>query len=501
MKNFDNTISEEKAFAKQKAFRYAAFAVGLLLVVTIIYFLYMSMGGVSLGAGFDADKKADENLSTAAPNPVNAAVNNAIPKDKVLKDKTLKEGDLKEREKFKQALSEYEAVIQTLLQNSALMDWAKDGVANAQRSKRAALEHFAEGSYRKAVQLLAGGALATNKLIESWHAAFEGKYFEAEKTLNEGQLNRARLALSQAKKIKPTEPRVAILEAKIEVFPQLASLYKQLDIAKVENDIGKQARLLKEITTLDSSEKEAAKDLKKAQRQGLNMVFKKHVDEGLRQLEKGNVDSAERAYRRAKQMYPHRSELRVLAQKLNHVTQESSLSAVYVELEALAAQDDWRGVQQLTLSAEASFSGDRRIADYKDLAGAIVPLRRDAAGYVQRSERLADSNIQGHAKALIRDALPYLAKSPGLARDVRTIGHHIDRYSKEYPVTVFSDNKTHIVVKGVGTVEQTAEKIIHLAEGRYIIEASRRGYRTKQLALIVSSHQKNQISVVCDERI
>jgi hypothetical protein len=407
----------------------------------------------------------------------------------------------KVRDNFKTALSEFESNIQPLLENPEIVDWNQDIVNQILDGKESAISNFAQGAYSTALQQLQESADNTESLVDEWNTAFENKYSEALTTFSEGQINRARLAMAQASKIKPTEPRLLSLQSQIDVYPQVAALYKKLKVARVENNLGKRIDILAEIVAVDPLQETAAVELKKAKRQRLELTFQRHINNGLNQLAEGNVKAAGQSHARARQIFPNRSEVQVLAKKLNHIEHDETLDTAHAQLIRLESNDDWKGVYQLVTRVEARFPGDQVISKYKETADAVLRLRGEASDYINRPHRLADDNIQRHAKQLIKEALPYLSKSQSLAQDIKVIGKHIDQYSVRFPVTIISDRKTQLVVKGVGTVGKTSQKVIQLAVGDYTLEGSRKGFRSKQLTFAVSGNQPNQISLVCDERI
>ncbi|MEQ8938939.1 MAG: hypothetical protein RLT30_09585, partial [Gammaproteobacteria bacterium] len=78
----------------------------------------------------------------------------------------------------------------------------------------------------------------------------------------------------------------------------------------------------------------------------------------------------------------------------------------------------------------------------------------------------------------------------------------IDNMNKKVDVVVKSDNKTNVLVRGVGIVGMTDSKTIQLKPGSYKFEGKREGYKSKLIDVLVP-YDKNQmqLTVVCDEPI
>jgi len=475
----DDAIRSDQAAGVAHAVKYVAFGLIVLAFGIAPYF----------GISRMATSSSNTEISSLSKNQ---SSHQEVPSDEEL---------LKAREMFKEALSHYESNIQPLLENLEIKNWDQESVSAALETKKLAINSFAQGAYASALQQLQDSSEKAISLKEQMDDAFEGKYAEALAAFLEENISRARLALGQALNIKSTEPKALNLQSQIDVYPQIAKLYKQLDVARVENNLNKQIALLSKIIALDPDRNDALTALNSAKHLRLELEFQRYVDTGLRHLANGDFEAADRAYSNAQRIFPNRTELQVLANKLNRTEHEYTLDAVHEQLAALKAADDWLGISQLVTDAEVYFPSNLVIAEFKEAANEILRLRKEAAGYINQPHRLADSNIQSHAKKFIKESLPYLSKSPALSKDIRIIGDYIDGYSAKFPVTIVSDNKTHIVVKGTGIVGKTRQKIIQLPVGNYVVEGSCTGYRTKQVKLFVSNNQLNQILVVCDERI
>ncbi|WDE05846.1 hypothetical protein SG34_002615 [Thalassomonas viridans] len=405
------------------------------------------------------------------------------------------------REAFKSALAEFEAEIQPMLDNDELLNWDKKAVAETLMVKETAIADFAQGGYSTALQQLTEASGQGQALKQAWDQAFEAGLSEAMAAFDREEISQAQLALNQAMKIKPSEPRGHVLQAQLDAFPQVARLFKQFDIAVTENNLGKQISILEDILRLDGTRTDVQEALDRAKQQRQEQLFQGHIETGLAQVAAGDFTVANDAYSRAQAIFPGRPELKLLEKKLGREKSRYTLAAVHTRLEKFQKQDDWASIARLVADAEPHFPVDAQLLQLKEDAGNILALRKEAADYIARPQRLADSNVQSYAEQWIRKAVPYLSKSEGVARDVEVISQHIKTFTTKFPLTIFSDNKTHITVLRHGVVGKTKEKTIHLPAGEYTLEASRKGYRSKVLKVTVNNQQNNQVTLVCDERI
>ena len=75
-------------------------------------------------------------------------------------------------------------------------------------------------------------------------------------------------------------------------------------------------------------------------------------------------------------------------------------------------------------------------------------------------------------------------------------------YQREVEVVIVSDNKTHIIVRGVGQVGKTTRRTIKLRPGKRLLEGSRAGYQSKLVSIEIAPDAKNlQVVLICDEKI
>ncbi|WP_440056721.1 hypothetical protein ACSLBF_17725 (plasmid) [Pseudoalteromonas sp. T1lg65] len=405
------------------------------------------------------------------------------------------------RTQFKTSLSAFEEQYQPLLDNEELSSWQSEQVEEALQTKEAAISHFASGSYKSAVASLEQAVLITEHAKSQWDGDFEAFYNEAVSHFSHDELAASQLALNKAKKVKPSSSQLIELQQQLDDYPYIQQQYQQYNVAVTENNLQKQITILQRILSRDSEHEPAKSDLARVKARVIEQRFQAYINEGLSLLAKGDMQGADAAYVKASKIFPNRAELNVLAKKLDKQDAALTLQSVTQQLTELSEQDKWAEIQTLVAQAEPYFPSDAVVARYKEQASVILTLRRDAQVYLQKPERLADDNIQGNAKNLIKKAIPYLTLSQSLSDDIRMIGEHIDKASQTYPLTIISDGRTHIEVLRNGVIGKTKSKTIQLTAGTYILEGSRKGYRNTQVTVTIDKNTNNSVNLVCNERI
>ncbi|ODB35623.1 hypothetical protein BB427_03205 [Pseudoalteromonas sp. BMB] len=481
MSELNNSDQDIDSLQKKRQ-RQTWMVVAAVLVAIIILLLISLVGG-------KASQQTAEFESTKVNNNSEPAVTLSVEETESL------------REQFKNSLSVFETQYQPLLDDVELSSWQSEQVNEALKTKELAISQFATGSYKSAVVSLELAMSLTKSAKSQWDSDFEAFYSEALSHFNNDELAASQLALNKAKNVKPSSSQLTELQQQLDDYPYIQKQYQEYNVAITENNLQKQITILQRILSRDSEHEPAKSDLARIKVRVIEQRFQAYINEGLSLLAKGDLQGADAAYVKASKVFPNRAELNVLAKKLDKQDADLTLQSVTQQLTELSEQDNWAEIQTLVAQAEPYFPSDALVAKYKEQASAILSLRRDAQVYLQKPERLADDNIQGNAKALIRKAIPYMSISQSLADEIKLIGENIDKASQAYPLTIISDGRTHIEVLRTGVLGTTKNTTIQLTAGTYVLEGSRKGYRNKQVTVTIDKNTNNTVNLVCNERI
>lgn len=405
------------------------------------------------------------------------------------------------RDNFKDRLTDFERDIQPILNNTESSEWDRKAHSQAVAFKNEALGFYSSGQYSSAVKALGESESTALSLEERWNSDYVENYSLAFEYFKSGDSNRALLNNTKALKIKPSSKEANELSQRIEVFPQVSKLLRQFDIAKKENDTHKQIRVIDDILTLDSKREELVTLKQGLQTKLQEIAYQNHIDKAFETIERQDFEVAVNHYRKAKAIYSNRSEIQLLAQKLDTVELDSKLERVHLEIDRLVASDDWESLMAMVTDAEAYFPTDAKLTDAKQLATKIISLKFKAKQFTSRPNRIRDANIRSHAKTFIREAIRYTSYSQSLSDDVGIISNAMKAATTSYPLTIFSDDRTDITIKRVGIVGATKEKTVMLAPGRYQVEGKRRGYKTVLQTIEINNSDNHEITVVCNEQV
>ncbi|MFT7387589.1 MAG: tetratricopeptide (TPR) repeat protein [Candidatus Endobugula sp.] len=383
---------------------------------------------------------------------------------------------------------------------------AKEGLIKKEAvtsSKEKALTLFAASAYQDAISMLEQTDDMATALAQSWHQAYEDKLQQAQLAYDNENIKPAELYLNQALAIKPTEVRGISLQQQLRSYPRVAALLQTLNVAKVENNLLKQADTLKQIIAEDNTRTEWVEELSAVTQQLNDLTFKRAIKQGINAIEQRDIRQAKAAYQRAKVIYPQRSEVRTLQQKITQQQTSNNIQAALNKAEKASQADDWQSVLMI---AQAAGVRNAKLQAYQKTAQDVLQAQKLAANYLSRPERLQDQDIRAQAKNFVTNNIVTTLKSSTFAAQLQQLSEAIDAASREQNIRISSNGKTDIWVLGVGHVGEIKEKTIRLKPGNYTLEGRCAGYRNKQLAITVSSNStvnntNTPIHMVCDERI
>jgi hypothetical protein len=414
------------------------------------------------------------------------------------------------RKLFQQQLIFFEQEQGALLKNPDFLRWlatsdssikAMDKIITEQviaEKKDKALALFANSAYSDAILTLQDTSEIAAVAEQAWNRAYEDKLTQAQLAYDEDKIKPAQLYLNETLKIKSQQPRTLLLQQQLDNYPQVAKLLGAFKIAKVENNLQKQADILQQIIAQDATRTALADELKIINKKINDRAFSQAITEGLIALDKQQLTRANIAYQRAKTIYSQRPELKILQQKIAQQQTSTNLQIILARLKKAEQRDDWQEVLAIT---QTNSVRNTTIDRYQSNAKKILRLQQTANIYLTRPERLQDKNIRQQAQTFVTDNLSMALKSPNFSQQIEQLIEMLAAASSQQKLRITSDDKTDIWVLGVGHVGLINETEILLYPGRYIVEGRCQGYRHKQLSITLLASVAANIHVVCDERI
>ena len=211
--------------------------------------------------------------------------------------------------------------------------------------------------------------------------------------------------------------------------------------------------------------------------------------------------AATRSLRRAREIHPAREEVALLHSDVRRLARQVALEKHLRAARAAAAADDWTRARRHFREAVAVDAAAEAV-DGEKLAARVVAAHDEIASYLARPRRLSSQNVAALAEAALRTTHDLHSASPSLARQADMLERLIADYATPVPVLVRSDKRTEILVRGVGRIGKTDERVVELKPGAYTFEGKRPGYRSKLIRIEVAPGQRPpEVTLICDERV
>jgi len=405
------------------------------------------------------------------------------------------------RDAFQAALTDYEMRLQEQVNEMKVVGYAPAKTADLALLKQSALTAFAQGAFSESKTTLAQLSRDTEALIAQWESDFSEQLLSAQSYFEQEDIPQAQLSLNKALALIPHNLEALALQSRIDAYSEIEFLLADLKVAKIERNLAKQIDLLSDIIHLDPQRNMLQTDLSNAQTQLSQQQLANALQQAEQAIEANDLRAATEFIQTAKAIDKNSKGAEVLTQRIAKLRQQQGLSQILSDIKAAKAQDNWSLVQQLSTQALKTHANNQDLLSAQQQAQRILQTRQQLAQYITRPARLADNNIRENAKQAMSGAFALSLQSPNLQKQLLELGELLDSYDSPVEVTIQSDEKTYIIVVGVGHVGKHASKTISLTPGEYVLEGKREGYKSKRLPITVSSNTPITVALVCDEAI
>jgi len=406
------------------------------------------------------------------------------------------------REQFIQQLHLYEDDIAPALASANLKAWSADKELAIAALKDKASVSFATGDYPAALQELSDLESMARQLLAQREEMFSSALPMAKSALDADNPVEAKQQINKALLLKPDNPEAIKLAQRIDALPKILALLKKAAVARTENNPEKEYTAVTEALKL-APYRQALKQRKAALKEIIKeSQFAPLIALGLDSVKDRKLRQARSSYNKAKQLYPGRSELRILNTAINKLASTLDLDSAKTRGKAAVARDQWDKAQSVYAAAAKRHPDDKTIRDGLQLSNKLVSLHRTLSDYLRQPERLAADNIAARARQALTQARVFAQNSQSLRRKAAELNTLLVQVNVKIPVTVTSDNQTFILVRGIGKVGITQQRTIRLKAGSYTFEGMREGYKSKLVEVRIPIGSRSfDVKVICDERI
>lgn len=406
------------------------------------------------------------------------------------------------REEFKEILQHYENEIEPRLQLANVAAWSRDASFEINEHKKSVMLDFSNGEYLVAKEdllLLTGKAL---EVLEEAEQIFENNLQKATSFLSEDLYDEAKLHIEKALTVDSQSPEALEVQQKIEKLPFLLPLLKGAKVARVENDLEKEYHFLQQILKIAPEREEVSErmevlaELIKAQK------FDMHIASGFAAIERGKAKEARSHYKEAKEVDSDRAELPVLLGQLLALEKSIRVTLAIKSAEQAVRRDDWQQVKLHFTKAAKDAPGNKTVTEGLRRADFVLGLLARFKQYSNNPYRLSHVDIRKEAEQTLAQAKVASAYSFAIKSQTDQLTKLIAKINRVIPVTVVSDNKTYVSVRGVGKVGVVSQKTVQLKPGKYTFEGARSGYKSKLVQAFIPYDQSDfNVRVICDESI
>lgn len=432
----------------------------------------------------------------------NFSEKNKVP-DITSEKELLAESDREEiRGEFKEILQHYENEIEPRLQLANVEAWNRDASFEINELKKSVMLDFSSGEYLVAkdnLQLLTGKAL---EVLEEAGQIYRENLQKATSFLAEDLYDEAKLHIEKALTVDSQSPEALVAQLKIEKLPFLLPLLNGAKVARAENDLEKEYDFLRQVLEIAPEREEVSQrmqvlaELIKAQK------FDTHIALGFAAIEKAKAKEARSQYKEAKDVDPERAELSVLLGQLLALEKSIRVKLAIKRAEQAIRRDDWQQVKVNFAKAAKDAPGNKTVAEGQRRADFVLGLLARFNQYSKNPYRLSNVDVRKEAQQTLAQAKSASAYSFTIKRQAEQLAELIAKVNRVIPVTVVSDNKTYVSVRGVGKVGVVSQKTVQLKPGKYTFEGARSGYKSKLVQAFIPYDQSDfNVRVICDEPI
>lgn len=407
-----------------------------------------------------------------------------------------------DRETFMTALATFDRDIRPLIENEGFKAWDNATSIEVMAKRDEATSAFSVGEYDKALERLKSGAEQAIQKVEAFEDAYSTAFQDADIAYQAEDVEAAQLNITEALRLKPDSVDAQKLETQINRLPKVLSLMRDAVTARVENDLQREASLLREIIDLDPTREEQKARLATVVSTIRENQFASYISKGMTGVEQRNLGQAQSNLRKAQQLFKTRDAVSLLASQVETLRLEIEAEALVKKGIQSSSADEWEQARAHFIAANKILPDNKESLDGFQLSSKIIDLKKKVTGHLNKPERLSNASVADSVEVLLEDVKVFEDFSPSLKARSQELSAFAIVYSTPVPVMVVSDGETQVSVRGVGQVGKTTGRTINLKPGTYSFEGKRPGYIAKLIKVEIPPGAQNiSIEVICDEPI
>jgi tetratricopeptide (TPR) repeat protein len=435
-----------------------------------------------------------------------SSFNFSTPKDvtvTVSKEKKLAEADIeKVRDEFKDILQQYKNELEPRLQAANIERWNQNAWFEINEQEKKAMLNFSNGDYPNALNNIQSLKAKTLAILEESEQIFKENMEKAALFLADDHYDEAKLHVEKAMVVAPQSPEALALQQDIEKLQHILPLLNEAKAARAEHDLQKEYNLLRQVLQISSERTEVTERLNLLGQLIKNKKFDAHISSGFAEIENKQIKKARHHYQEAKKVDPKRKELEVLLGQLLAQEKALRIQQALKQAEQAIRQDNWQQAKANFAKVIKDMPENETAIEGLKRANEILGLQSSLNQYINNPYRLTHSSVLSAAEKTLTQAQHSSSYSFGIKRQTEQLRKLIATFNRLIPVTIMSDNKTYVLVRGIGKVGVISQKTIQLKPGNYTFEGTRNGFKSKLLQVLIPHDQNNySVRIICDEPI
>lgn len=406
------------------------------------------------------------------------------------------------RQTYINTLSDYENNLEPELNKIDLIQWNKPLSDQLAALKDKALVGFTTSNYIAAASNIEKFKQLAKTTITDSQKAFDQALPSAQKAYDEDLYEEAKLQITQAQMLDNTSDKATNLAAKIDQLPEILSQLEKINTAKVENNLNKELKLIKELLKIVPDRTSASKRKQVLVNTIKQRNFNASIAKAYQALKQDNTQAAKQKIDLAKKIFPNRQEIADATEALKKLEKKQRFKMHQQKVQLAIASDDWVFAKKQAILALQEQAEDAAMQNSLTLATTIIDFNTEFKQQIKSPYHLSKKQLASSLNNKISQASAFSHLSPSLGENIASLSHLIKVMNKKVAVNVTSDNQTTILVRGVGIVGETLSKTIQLLPGKYTFEGKRKGFKSKLINVLISYDKADfQVSIRCDEPI
>ncbi len=406
------------------------------------------------------------------------------------------------RDEFKEILQQYKNELEPRLQAANIERWNLNALFEINEQEKEAMLNFSNGDYPNALKNIQALKAKTLAILEKSEQIFKENMEKATLFLADDHYDEAKLHVEKALVVAPQSPEALALQQDIEKLQHILPLLNEAKAARAERDLQKEYNLLQQILQLSSERTEATKRLNLLGQLIKNKKFDAHISSGFAEIKNKQIKKARYHYQEAEKVDPKRKELEMLLGQVLAQEKALRIQQAVKQAEQAIHQDNWQQAKANFAKVIKDMPENETAIEGLKRANEILGLQSSLSQYIKNPYRLTHSGVLSEAEKILTQAQHASSYSFGIKRQTEQLRKLIVTFNRLIPVTIMSDNKTYVLVRGIGKVGVISQKTIKLKPGNYTFEGTRNGFKSKFLQVLIPYDQNNySVRIICDEPI